>query len=61
MPSATSSAIEPVGMTSIGARPSSPSRMIEPLPYCFSICASAMPSAFSRSGAVMTHPVPFVR
>ena len=29
MPSATSSAMEPVGMTSIGARPSSPRRIIE--------------------------------
>jgi hypothetical protein len=31
MPSATSSAIEPVGMTPIGTRTSSPRRMTEPL------------------------------
>ena len=49
MPSATSSAIEPVGITSIGTRTSSPSRMTEPLPNCRSIWASAVSSAFSRS------------
>ena len=27
----------------------SPMRMIEPLPYCLSICASAISSALSRS------------
>src|SRR5437660_1737695 len=34
MPSATSSAIDPVGITSIGARVSSPRRMTAPLPCC---------------------------
>ena len=36
-PNATSRAIDPVGITSIGARTSSPSRITEPLPYCLSI------------------------
>ena len=45
----------PVGITSTGARLSSPRRITEPLPNCFSIWASAIPRAFSRSGAVMTH------
>ena len=59
MPSATSSAIEPVGITSIGARASSPRRMTEPLPNCFSIWASATSSAFSRSAPAMSvHPLP---
>ena len=49
MPSATSSAIAPVGITSIGARASSPSRMIEPLPNCRSIWASAVSRDFSLS------------
>src|SRR5215207_7373978 len=49
MPSATSRAIEPVGMTSTGARSSLPRRMTEPLPNWRSICASAVSSAFSRS------------
>ena len=49
MPSATSSAIDPVGITSMGARASSPSRMIEPLPNCRSIWASAVSRDFSRS------------
>src|SRR5438067_706626 len=51
MPRATSRAIEPVGITAMGARPSSPRRMTEPLPYCLSICARASSSALSLSGA----------
>src|SRR3954465_62739 len=49
MPRATSSEIAPLGITSIGARVSSPRRMTAPLPCCRSICASAAVSAFSRS------------
>src|SRR4051794_6118095 len=44
--------MEPVGMTPMGGRESSPRRMTEPLPWFFSICAMASSSAFSRSGAV---------
>ena len=40
---------EPVGMTSTGGRPSSPRRMIEPLPNCRSIWPSAASRAFARS------------
>src|SRR3954451_22851309 len=55
MPSATSSAMDPVGMTSTGARPSSPRRMIDPLPNWRSIWLSAASRAFSRScGAGMS-------
>ena len=57
MPRATSRAIDPVGITSTGTRVSSPSRMIEPLPNCRSICRSAASSALSlslaRSGAAV--------
>ncbi len=53
MPSATSSAIAPVGITSSAARVSSPSRMTEPLPNCRSMLASAVSSAFSRSAAMV--------
>ena len=49
MPSATSSAMEPVGMTATGARSSLPRRMTEPLPNWRSIWASAVSRAFSRS------------
>src|SRR5262245_31156323 len=52
MPSATSSAIDPVGITSMGARASSPSRMIEPRPNCRSIWASAVSRDFSLSPAL---------
>src|SRR5689334_22141690 len=38
MPRATSRAIEPVGITSMGGRTSSPRRMTAPLPNDFSIC-----------------------
>src|SRR3954470_3832509 len=48
-PSATSRAIDPVGMTSTGARSSLPRRMTEPLPNWRSIWASAVSRAFSRS------------
>src|SRR5690348_11512633 len=49
MPRATSSEIDPVGITSIGARLSSPSRMIEPRPNCRSIWARAVSKALSLS------------
>ena len=53
MPSAISSAMAPVGITSIGARLSSPSRMIEPRPNCRSIWASAVSRALSLSPPVL--------
>src|SRR5882672_7520197 len=56
MPSATSRAIEPVGITAIGACPFSPSRITEPLPNCLSICARAKSRDFSRSGTAMGAP-----
>src|SRR5690606_19226330 len=50
MPSAMSSDSEPVEVDEISATGlSAPSRMIEPLPNCRSICASAEASAFSLS------------
>src|SRR5713101_1970779 len=49
MPSAASSEMDPVGITSTGARVSSPSRMIAPLPNCRSIWASAASRDFSLS------------
>src|ERR1700723_2680435 len=52
MPSATSSAMAPVGITSIGARTSSPSRMIEPRPNFRSIWASAVSRDLSLSPPV---------
>ena len=52
MPSATSSAIDPVGITSIGTADSSPRRMTEPLPNCRSIWASAASRALSLSPAL---------
>src|ERR1043165_9651517 len=48
-PSATSRASAPVGTTSICMWAFSPSRMIEPLPNCFSIWPSAISRALSRS------------
>src|SRR3954451_12494507 len=58
MPRATSRAIEPVGMTSIGGRLFSPRRITDPLPNWRSICARAVSSAFSRSaGAGMSSPL----
>ena len=58
MPSATSSAMEPVGITAIWMTGRSPRRITEPLPNCLSICARARSSAFSRSGpaAIVCHP-----
>ena len=53
-PSATSSAIEPVGITSTGTRVSSPRRMTEPLPNCRSIWSSAVSRDFSLSPARST-------
>src|SRR6516165_5991124 len=44
-----SSEIAPVGITSIGARASSPSRITEPLPNCRSIWARAVSRALSLS------------
>src|SRR5215470_6415908 len=44
-----SSEIAPVGITSIGARTSSPSRITEPLPNCRSIWARAVSRALSLS------------
>ena len=49
MPSARSRARAPVGIASIPTLPRSPSRMIEPLPNCFSIWPSVMSSDLSRS------------
>src|ERR1022692_1728800 len=49
MPSAASSEMDPVGITSIGARVSSPSRMIAPRPNCRSIWARAASRDFSLS------------
>src|SRR5512143_3994701 len=49
MPSATSRAIDPLGMISTATRCPSPRRMTEPLPYWRSICPSAASSAFARS------------
>src|SRR5262249_35963220 len=49
MPSAMSSEIAPVGITSIGARTSSPSRITEPLPNWRSIWARAVSRALSLS------------
>ncbi len=52
--------IAPVGMTDSGARVSSPRRITEPLPNCFSMLASAASRAFSRfvadMGAVLFCP-----
>src|SRR4051794_40808900 len=50
--------MEPVGMTSSGARVSSPRRITEPLPNCFSIWARATLRAWSRSPAMSVHPCP---
>src|SRR5574340_299338 len=58
-PSATSSAIDPVGITEIGCRASSPRRITEPLPKVLSICANASSSALSRSCACAAIVVPF--
>ena len=44
-PSAASTASEPVGMTNMTCSGWSPSRMIEPLPNCRSICVSAVSTA----------------
>src|SRR6516225_5157711 len=45
MPSAASTAREPVGMTAMATSGRSPSRMIEPLPNWRSICVSAVSTA----------------
>jgi len=58
MPSAMSSPSEPVDTTSMSSATSpSASRMIEPLPNCFSICASAAARAFCRSFESATNPL----
>ena len=48
-PRARSRASAPVGMASTPTLPRSPNFMIDPLPNCLSIWASAISSAFSRS------------
>src|SRR5579871_5958924 len=48
-PSARSSAIDPVGITSTVNRVACPRRMIAPLPNCFSILLRAISSAFCFS------------
>src|SRR3981189_954572 len=53
MPSATSSAMAPVGITPTGTRPSSPRRITEPLPNWRSIWLRTSSNAFSRSCSVM--------
>ena len=54
----TSRAMEPVGITAMGAMTRSPRRMTEPLPNCLSICERASPSAFSRSGCTAMSVTP---
>ena len=50
MPSAKSMLMAPVEIASVGAMAFRwPSRMIEPLPNCFSICPTATSSALMRS------------
>jgi hypothetical protein len=52
-PSAASKLIEPVEITAIGTSASlDPSRTIDPLPNCFSICARAISTALARSSAM---------
>src|SRR5271169_6693100 len=53
-PSAASIEIEPVGITFTGTRTSRfPRRMIEPLPYCFSICEIARSRFFVFSSVIV--------
>src|SRR4029077_15799152 len=53
-PSAASLEIEPVGITFTGARTARfPRRMIEPLPYCFSICEIARSRFFVFSSVIV--------
>src|ERR1700691_2642491 len=56
MPSATSRAIDPVGMTSIGALTSSPRRMTAPLPCARSMLLNAADKALSRSMPAIANP-----
>src|SRR5256885_6952469 len=57
-PSAASNEIAPVEITEIGTMASfDPSRMIDPFPNCFSICANARSIARARSSAMDTSPV----
>src|SRR3954463_598159 len=50
IPSAASNEIAPVEITDMGTMASfEPSRMIDPLPNCFSICAKARSTALFRS------------
>src|SRR4051795_11870566 len=60
MPRATSSAIAPVGMTSIGGRVSSPRRITAPLPCCFSICAITASRDFVLSATAAMPHLPFL-
>src|SRR5579864_7013716 len=57
MPSARSSAMDPVGIVATGIRLLSPKRMMAPLPNCLSICAvtSSRALVFSSSCAVVIH------
>src|SRR3954465_2303755 len=57
-PRATSSAMEPVGMTAVCTTGRSPRRITEPLPNCLSICANARSSALSRSGPATMSATP---
>src|SRR4051795_4127474 len=57
-PSATSRAMEPVGMIAVCTTGRSPSRITEPLPNCLSICANARSSALSRSGPATMSATP---
>src|SRR5688500_7501391 len=57
-PSATSSAMEPVGMTAVCTTGRSPRRITEPLPNCLSICANARSRALSRSGPATMSATP---
>src|SRR5450759_933957 len=54
MPRATSRAMDPVGMTSMGTRTSAPSRITAPLPCAFSICAITAYSDFARSAPAIS-------
>ena len=52
-PNAASNEMHPVGITEMGTIASfDPSRMIEPLPNCFSICDNASSIALPRSSAM---------
>src|ERR1035438_5249859 len=61
-PSAASKLMEPVEITAIGTSASlEPSRTIDPLPNCFSICARASSTALLRSSAIAMGAPPALR